>query len=452
MDIQAIADVDNRDAIRVDPYVSGTTNKWLSGIRVAANFEAEPVCPSFSGHSVKIFPRGLDEDTSCGIGRKQRVKICEYRSSDPKNALAQISSSDASRSGNGIHDVSENIKVGCGDKNLRVYTLPISQSLKYGKFSVDGYYEMYPDVKNAGVGAIDHYVYSGYKEGRLAKLETGEIGTFYAAGYYEMYPDVKKAGVDALEHYRSDGYKEGRKFCIMSSSEQKNMNNAYHIIFPSAACPTWAPAVVSPLKEGIASRGKSWYQLCGQTVSDVLDCCMNRKSGGYCNAEQHSQSATCDNFMSEYCKHNRDAPECACMVQKSDKPDPRFKDFNVSESSPMCSDPQCFRNPTTTYRTRSIQAQQCPPINLCEFKTGDIKFMENSYANTINVNCENQQSTSSGNNTSGNNTGYNTAPPTTPHPNANPDNNNNDNKSNKNVILVSVSILILIIMIMVSMI
>ena len=61
-----------------------------------------------------------------------------------------------------------------------------------------------PDVAAAGINPLEHYVTSGYQEGR-------SIGDNFDPDYYlTRNPDVAAAGINPLEHYVTSGYQEGR--------------------------------------------------------------------------------------------------------------------------------------------------------------------------------------------------------------------------------------------------
>lgn len=71
-------------------------------------------------------------------------------------------------------------------------------------FDVAWYLERYPDVAEAGVDAIDHYIRVGAFEGR----DPGP--RFSTLDYYVANPDVAQAGWPALAHYALYGKAEGR--------------------------------------------------------------------------------------------------------------------------------------------------------------------------------------------------------------------------------------------------
>lgn len=105
---------------------------------------------------------------------------------------------------------------------------------EYGgkKFSAAEYLNENPDVKEAGVNAVDHAIHSGAAEGRLAGYDLssiprfsqghsgevsptfgpGQFDNFDARAYLDLNPDVKAAGVDARTHWVGSGQREDRQF------------------------------------------------------------------------------------------------------------------------------------------------------------------------------------------------------------------------------------------------
>ena len=66
------------------------------------------------------------------------------------------------------------------------------------------YLMTYPDVANAKIDPIWHYLHAGADEGRSPGPE------FNGSLYLEMYPDVAKSRRNPLLHYIQCGLKEGR--------------------------------------------------------------------------------------------------------------------------------------------------------------------------------------------------------------------------------------------------
>src|SRR5690606_9099075 len=73
------------------------------------------------------------------------------------------------------------------------------------------YFERYPDARELGISAAEHYLRIG------ASLLRDPGPGFSTAQYLVANPDVKRAGVNPLWHYVVHGRKEGRK--IMPSQK-----------------------------------------------------------------------------------------------------------------------------------------------------------------------------------------------------------------------------------------
>ncbi len=67
----------------------------------------------------------------------------------------------------------------------------------------------YPDLAEAGIDPLDHYVNFGWKEGRRPNP------FFDTAFYLEQNPDVGAAGMNPLVHYIRHGEAEGRRPCAV---------------------------------------------------------------------------------------------------------------------------------------------------------------------------------------------------------------------------------------------
>jgi hypothetical protein len=71
-------------------------------------------------------------------------------------------------------------------------------------FDAKWYLERYPDVADAGVSPLTHYI----KCGAAARYDPNPM--FSSAWYLEHYPDIAAAGVNPLVHYAAHGGLEGR--------------------------------------------------------------------------------------------------------------------------------------------------------------------------------------------------------------------------------------------------
>jgi GT2 family glycosyltransferase/glycosyltransferase involved in cell wall biosynthesis len=92
------------------------------------------------------------------------------------------------------------------------------------RFSTKWYLTQYPDVRNEGFNPLVHFILHGHREDReplppqraavedvddeLAFLR--ESGLFDEAWYRSAYPDVRKSGMDPAEHYLKHGARELR--------------------------------------------------------------------------------------------------------------------------------------------------------------------------------------------------------------------------------------------------
>ena len=103
-----------------------------------------------------------------------------------------------------------------------------------------GIWPTYPEIKQAGIEPLTHYVLLGERDGRrptpifdpvwyreryslsetdlvfahyLAHRTTGRVSPipeFDAEYYYRTYPDIAAAAIDPFEHYINAGFREGR--------------------------------------------------------------------------------------------------------------------------------------------------------------------------------------------------------------------------------------------------
>jgi hypothetical protein len=93
-------------------------------------------------------------------------------------------------------------------------------------FSTTFYLDSNPDVADLGINPFWHYIVAGKAEGRLAigsqeyldrgkdqtvKTDIEAIRPFFDDAFYRFkYADISKTGLDPLEHYWISGWKEGR--------------------------------------------------------------------------------------------------------------------------------------------------------------------------------------------------------------------------------------------------
>lgn len=73
-------------------------------------------------------------------------------------------------------------------------------------FDTEFYLEQNPDLANAGIDPLEHFVVHGWKEGRDPNAD------FSTRGYLSHNPDVAEAGLNPFWHYVVAGKREGRTF------------------------------------------------------------------------------------------------------------------------------------------------------------------------------------------------------------------------------------------------
>lgn len=90
---------------------------------------------------------------------------------------------------------------------------PLQHYVRYGaaegrrpcpNFDPQWYLQQNPDVARAGVEPLSHYLTHGWREGR------DPTPLFRSAWYLQKNPDVAAAGIEPLTHYMSSGWREGR--------------------------------------------------------------------------------------------------------------------------------------------------------------------------------------------------------------------------------------------------
>ena len=77
--------------------------------------------------------------------------------------------------------------------------------LESGLFDAEFYLTQYPDVADAGVNPLAHYLSEGVAEGRKPNLY------FDTTCYLQQNPDVAESGINPLLHYLTHGFKEARE-------------------------------------------------------------------------------------------------------------------------------------------------------------------------------------------------------------------------------------------------
>lgn len=87
-----------------------------------------------------------------------------------------------------------------GDAQQREFVAIVAS----GIFDAAWYHAAYPDVRDAGVDPLRHFVLFGWHEGR-------DPGPLFSVNHYlAQAPDVAAAIVNPLVHYLECGWREGR--------------------------------------------------------------------------------------------------------------------------------------------------------------------------------------------------------------------------------------------------
>ncbi|MBR1600194.1 MAG: glycosyltransferase family 92 protein, partial [Alphaproteobacteria bacterium] len=80
----------------------------------------------------------------------------------------------------------------------------LNQSQLYDYIDETWYFEQYPDAKESGMSAAEHYMNIGWRKGYNPSIK------FDTLFYLKKYKDVAKADINPLLHYINSGKKEGR--------------------------------------------------------------------------------------------------------------------------------------------------------------------------------------------------------------------------------------------------
>ena len=114
------------------------------------------------------------------------------------------------------HELGEDIKFNENEsigKNSNGFSNDIKVIRELGLFDDDYYLKEYPDVRDCGVDALEHYLNVGFKEGRNPSKK------FDTKFYLDSYPDVRDANVNPLVHYAVIGKDENRMPCKFDYSD-----------------------------------------------------------------------------------------------------------------------------------------------------------------------------------------------------------------------------------------
>src|ERR1700730_1814674 len=89
-------------------------------------------------------------------------------------------------------------------------SMALDYSIIAPEFDVDYYLSRYPDVKNAKIDPIEHYITNGWRESRNPRAD------FNTTYYCIMNQDVISSGVNPFRHFIKSGRQEGRLPCRQS--------------------------------------------------------------------------------------------------------------------------------------------------------------------------------------------------------------------------------------------
>ena len=81
------------------------------------------------------------------------------------------------------------------------------------EFDEKYYLQSNPDVRDAGVDPIEHFIQIGWRENRDPN------GDFSVAAYLNIHDDVKSSGMNPFLHYQLHGKKERRKLALCNSED-----------------------------------------------------------------------------------------------------------------------------------------------------------------------------------------------------------------------------------------
>ena len=119
-------------------------------------------------------------------------------------------------------------------------------------FSTSGYLLVNPDVKEAGINPLVHYLACGRHEGRRAQPDTRGFDCYFDPDYYRSrFPGPVPYDDDGLQHYLTQGWRDGRdpspRFCT----------DSYLHMYPDVAASGINP-LLHFLRHGIAEGRRAY--------------------------------------------------------------------------------------------------------------------------------------------------------------------------------------------------
>ena len=137
-----------------------------------------------------------------------------------------------------------------GIKNVLININGYNAIKKNCYLDITYYYKNNPDIKDAGIDPILHYMYHGFKEGRRPN------SSFDGDYYLKSYNDVKKSNLNPLVHYSLYGINEGKKtqenFGELTNKNIQNQNKAKKLVISYCFTPyadTSANVVAKRIRE-----------------------------------------------------------------------------------------------------------------------------------------------------------------------------------------------------------
>lgn len=92
----------------------------------------------------------------------------------------------------------------------------LSSSPLHEAFDAEHYLNLYPDIRQAGIDPFEHFINTGWREGR-------NPNSWFDTNYYlKRYNDIRDAGVEPFSHYIYTGQYEGRQPCYSNIASKKS--------------------------------------------------------------------------------------------------------------------------------------------------------------------------------------------------------------------------------------
>ena len=158
---------------------------------------AESVAPVAAGDNAAIDEEGVAELPATGPS-------AEHAGEAPADAAAGAGDADGTRSLRASDHPAEGIVVAEASATTTMLTDEVRAELD-GDFDSDYYRGTYDDIDRAEIDPLEHYFYTGWREGR------DPSAAFSTSYYLSSNPDVAAEGINPLVHYVLAGRREGRR-------------------------------------------------------------------------------------------------------------------------------------------------------------------------------------------------------------------------------------------------